>query len=57
MTMNPQEKDTLVATVPANLFSSKFTFVGPEEVLTYEVNFPRGNQKHTNTQTHTHIHI
>ncbi|KAI7854721.1 coth protein-domain-containing protein [Circinella umbellata] len=36
MTMNPQEKDTLVATVPENLFSSKFTFVGPDEVLTYE---------------------
>ncbi|KAI9278521.1 hypothetical protein BDA99DRAFT_9338 [Phascolomyces articulosus] len=37
MTMNPEEMQTLVSTVPATLYSSKFTFVGPDEVLTYEV--------------------
>ncbi|KAI9491602.1 coth protein-domain-containing protein [Zychaea mexicana] len=36
MTMSPEEKSTLVQTVPADLFSSKFTFVGPDEVLAYE---------------------
>ncbi|KAI8141865.1 coth protein-domain-containing protein [Fennellomyces sp. T-0311] len=36
MTMNQGEMDTLVKTVPATLYSAKFTFIGPEEVLTFE---------------------
>ncbi|KAI9315743.1 coth protein-domain-containing protein [Dichotomocladium elegans] len=36
MTGNPDEMNTLVKTVPATRYTVKFTFIGPEEVLTYE---------------------
>lgn len=37
MNGDPTEMNNLIKNVPANLYSTKFTFVGPEEVLVYKV--------------------
>lgn len=37
MTGNPADMDNLVKNVPATLYNdTKFTFIGPEEVLVYK---------------------
>lgn len=37
MNGDPTEMNNLIKNVPADLYSTKFTFVGPEEVLVYKV--------------------